>query len=661
MKKRWIGMILAVIMTVSLFSGVSFATEEIPDMKVSDQFYEVLKEMEGFYPYPKWDYAQYTVGYGTRCPDDKLNYWTEENPITEEEALALLDAEMADYEGPVNAFIKKYGLKLQQHQYDALVSFSYNVGTGWTTEETGYLNAAVRQGDMSNALIYGLCLWSTAGGNYILIPRRLSEANMYINGEYKSYTNGNSYPATFKYIYLDGNGGTTKYTIHGYNAADPAGIVTDFKGIPTGVDENGSWFAYEFAGWFTEPVGGTQVTVLDGSLKNGTILYAQWKDPSGQVVPLQKGESVDNLSVNVTANVNVRTGPGTYFPVNYTIQATTDSPKAVTITEVYTSGSTTWGRFADGWLSLSYTNYEDVLNTLPGEPFPRAATLKGDQVNYRIEPNTSSESMGKLAIGTKITIVEELWDEENRRLWGKMDNGYWICIDNRGDQYVIYDSEITATVTGISMQTLPEQLQYVQMSEELNIKGSVLLIHYSDGSVKARTLARELTKGFDNKTLGSQTVTVRYLGYETTFDIEIIKATVTFKNYDGTVLSASQYEYGETVTAPGVPARPEDENGNYIFIGWDKEIVPCGGNAEYTAVFELIANAPEYVPGDINGDTAVNKDDAFYLLYSLVWGQEEYPMTAPADFDSNGLVDKDDAFYLLYHLVWGEAEYPLTK
>ena len=658
MKKRWISVILAVIMVITLLGGVPVGAEEIPDMKISDKFLEVLKKMEGFYAYPQWDYAQWTVGYGTRCPDDKLNYWTESNPITEEEALALLDEEMSDYEGPVNAFIKKYGLKLEQHQYDALVSFSYNCGTGWTNEETGYLNAAVRQGDVSNALIYGLCLWSTAGGNYILIPRRLSEANMYINGEYKSYTEGNSYPANFKYVFLDGNGGVAKYTIHGYNAADPAGIITDFKDIPTGVDGNGNWFVYEFAGWFTEPTGGTQVTVLDGSLNNGTILYAQWKDPSGQIVPLLKGDAVDNLSVNVTANVNVRTGPGTYFPINYTMKATAAEPKTVTITEVFTSGSTTWGNFADGWLSLSYTNYDELVSSLPGEPFPRAATMLADQVNYRAEPNTGSESMGKLTLGTKITITEEYWEESARRLWGKMDNGYWVCMDNAGEQYVIYDSEITATVTGVSMQTPPNQLQYVQKNEELSISGSVLLVHYSDGSIRARTVARELTKGFDNTTVGKKTVTVRYLGHETTFEVEIIKATVTFKNYDGTVLSSAQYEYGEAVTAPGIPAKPEDDLGAYRFVGWDREVVPCTGNAEYTALFEMIPGSQKYTPGDINGDITVNEDDVIYLLRYVVF-PGQYPITIPADYTADGMVNEDDVIYLLRHVVFPE-QYPLA-
>ncbi len=661
MTKRWIcGLLAAVLLAACLpnLPMLAWATEQTTDMTVSDDFIEVLKKMEGFHGVPYWDYAQWTVGYGTRVPADKEGYWTETNPITQEEALELLAQELAYFESEVNKFAQKWGLKLKQHQFDALVSFSYNCGAGWTGETSGYLNAAVRSGDMSNALIYGMCLWSTAGGNYILIPRRMSEANMYINGEYKSYTEGSSYPAAFKHVFLDGNGGTPKYAMHGYNAADPAGIVTDFKDIPTGKDAGGNWFVYEFAGWFTEPVGGTQVTVLDGSLPNATVLYAQWKDPTGKTVSLPKGELVPNLSVNVTANVNVRTGPGTYYGISDTIKASQAEPKPITVTEVYTSGSTTWGKFADGWVSLNYTNYKDVVAALPGEPFPRAATVLRNEVNTRLDHSTSAETspLGKLNKGTKITIVEEFRD--GNMLWGKMDNGYWICMDNRGEEYVSYDSNISPTLVSVAIKNPPRKLQYVQKSEELDITGSVIVATYSDGSQKARTVAREYISGFDDAKLGKQTLSVRYLGMTASFEVEIVKATVTFQNYDGSVLHSGQYAYGDAVTAPGVPARPADEKGTYVFQGWDKEITPCAGNAVYTAVFQLIPEIPDHIPGDIDMSGAVGEDDVIHLLYYVVF-PDQYPVTIPADFNGDGMVNEDDVLYLLYHVVFPD-QYPLT-
>ena len=599
MKKRWISLILAMIMVVSLLGSMPVIAEEVPDMTVSEAFLGILKQMEGFYAQPYWDYGQYSIGYGSYCCPLLDDPWTDptykyymENPITEEQATQLLLNELSGFERSVNNFIKKHGLNLKQHQYDALVSFSYNCGAGWTNELTGYLNTAVRLGDVSNDLIYGLCLWSTAGGKYILIPRRMSEANMYINGEYKSYTEGNSYPDTFKYVFLDGNGGAPKYKIHGYNAADPAPVKTDFSKIPTGKDANGNWFVYDFAGWFTEPVGGTQVTALDGSLANGTTLYAQWKDSSGQVV------------------------------------TPTDTEPEIT--------------------------------------FPVGGTLKVAAAR-RTEPVVRDDTMaGRYTAGDRVTIVEE--DNDGAGLiWGKTEDGYWVCTNYHGETYVQYDQAVPE-VESVYMHKLPNKLAYVQRNEELDITGSVIVLKYKDGSIKARTLAREFTNvttAFDNTTLGKKTITATFdderehQDFTTTFEVEIIKATVTFKNYDGSVLSQQQYEYGEAVNAPGIPAKPEDDQGAYRFVGWDKEITACTGNAEYTAVFEMIPGSQKYVRGDMDGNETVTADDAVYLLLHTMFGQDFYPINQSADVDKSGLINQDDAVYLLLHTMFGQDFYPL--
>ena len=62
---------------------------------------DMIKEDEGFEPYPYWEYAQFTVGYGTRCPDDKLNE-DRERGITREEAEALLRKMIGEFEEELN-------------------------------------------------------------------------------------------------------------------------------------------------------------------------------------------------------------------------------------------------------------------------------------------------------------------------------------------------------------------------------------------------------------------------------------------------------------------------------------------------------------------------------------------------------------------------------
>ena len=66
------------------------------------------------------------------------------------------------------------------------------------------------------------------------------------------------------------------------------------------------------------------------------------------------------------------------------------------------------------------------------------------------------------------------------------------------------------------------------------------------------------------------------------------KPLVVFKNYDGTILSSTYYNLGDTVVAPSNPSRPADETYTYSFAGWNNDVVDCNGDAEYIAVYDSI-------------------------------------------------------------------------
>lgn len=75
----------------------------------------ILKLEEGYSVKPYWDYSQWTVGYGTKCPDDMLEYY-KVNGIPEADAQILLREHMAEIEADVDKFIQKYGLTLTGNQ-----------------------------------------------------------------------------------------------------------------------------------------------------------------------------------------------------------------------------------------------------------------------------------------------------------------------------------------------------------------------------------------------------------------------------------------------------------------------------------------------------------------------------------------------------------------
>lgn len=569
MKKRYISCLLAVLLVLTVVTPLVRTAKAVSAMTVSEDLIRVLKTMEGFKAKPYWDYGQWTVGYGTECPGDKLEEY-KANGIPEAEALALLDKELDRFETAVNSYADKYGLVLKQHEFDALVSFSYNCGEAWMRETAGYFNTAVRERGTVSEFVYGICLYSTAGGEYVLLDRRMCEANMYINGEYKAYNAapaGN--PEHFKYVFLDGNGGDTRYAVYGFDAREESSISVSFSRIPTGTDQEGNTFVYTLEGWYTAD--GVKVEKLDSTVESDQVLYAKWADPEGVITELPKG-TLEDMTVTVTGDsVNVRKGPGTYYSRVGSYEQTT----AVPITETYETGGYTWGKSALGWFRLDYTDYEDLKAAQT--QFPKEGTVTGEGVNIRKGPGTDFERVGKKNKGDRVTITEEADGGSYR--WGKMTDGNWICLD-----YVLYDED-AKTVNTVTVVSLPEKTQYIQKNESLRLEGCILLVTYTDGSSTALTPTCSMVTSYSNGNLGETTVNILCEGQTVSFTVTIIKATVTFLDWDGTVLSATQYAYGETVTPPSDPQRSGDGTYFYTFGGWDKEVIPCTGNATYTATY----------------------------------------------------------------------------
>ena len=625
MKRKWLCGLLAVVMVLGLMPAITVtAAETYTDMTVSEDFIELLKRMEGFSATPHYDYGHYSYGYGSTCPDDMVDYFTK-NPLTEEQAEEILREDLKDTEKSVNNFAKKYDLKLAQHQFDALVSFTYNCGAGWTRETNGYFNQAVRSGDTSNALLYGLMLWSTAGGKYILIGRRMWEANMYINGVYERP----GYPDNFRYVFLDGNGGTLRYKIAGFDSDNPAPVEYSFRSIPTGVDEEGNPFVYELAGWSTSKEGGDLITVLDASVQSGITLYAQWKEPEKT-----EEEPVQTTTVTVTAET-----------ANLYAQASVEGEPVATVVSgdqleilaTNTVEDVLWGQTENGWLDLSATDYNEVIAGEPEETESRWGTVTGKGVNVRTQPDTSTSDniVTQMNTGDRVEIVntytETYDDDDGVRPWGQMADGNWICLD-----YVMFDEDLPTTLASVTILTVPAKREFVQMQDLYNPAGGVLMATYTDGTIKAMSITREMVSGFSNEKLGTITLTVSYNEVSTTYTVDIVKATVTFQNYDGTVLSSEPYAYGETVTEPDPPTKPEDENGRYRFVGWDKEVTACDGDEVYTAVFKTVhtvtfknydgtvLSSVEYVYGDtvVVPESPVKTDDENGSYRFIGWDKE---------------------------------------
>ena len=364
MMKKLLSLCLAFVLVIGLVNMAPVA-RAASDFKASESCIAFIKEFEGFSgkPYRDSD-GKYTIGYGTRCPDELVDKYME-TPMTQEEADAELREKLVTYENAVNAFIDRNGLTYEQRQFDALISLVFNCGTSWLSKGSTLVRALV-SGAEGNELIYAFSIYSMSGGTRSVghVRRRLAEANVYLNGQYSRTA-----PDNFAYVLYNAQGGTIvasggSYNVQGYDAALTAAPIA------TAVREG-----YVFLGWYTAASGGQNITVLDMTTRNAT-LYAHWAEDDGTGTPIDPTEpeiptepGMKPVTVTVTGSVvNLRAGAGLSFDV----VGSALKGDELTITETVSADDYLWGKTEIGWIALKHTDYvpaEDVTEpTEPTEP-----------------------------------------------------------------------------------------------------------------------------------------------------------------------------------------------------------------------------------------------------------------------------------------------------
>lgn len=145
------------------------------DMQTSDDMVSQIIHFEGFKTVAYRDsVGVLTIGCGHTGPDV-----TPGLTITEDQVYDLLGDDLSKFE----AGVMRLCPTSDQKQFDAMVSFSYNVGLGNLQNST--LRKKHNAGDYPGAAAeFGR--WNKAGGNVLrgLTIRRAAEAQVYSGGDY---------------------------------------------------------------------------------------------------------------------------------------------------------------------------------------------------------------------------------------------------------------------------------------------------------------------------------------------------------------------------------------------------------------------------------------------------------------------------------------------
>ena len=148
--------------------------------EISEAGLELIKSFEGYERYAYWDYKQYSIGYGSYVESPDVY----PDGITEQEASELLKQHLESTAVYLNNFLDKYKIPLNQNQFDALMSFSYNLGKyTWTKEDHTLRNLILSQDYTDEELTETFGLYCHAGGERLeaLYKRRMREAAVFLS------------------------------------------------------------------------------------------------------------------------------------------------------------------------------------------------------------------------------------------------------------------------------------------------------------------------------------------------------------------------------------------------------------------------------------------------------------------------------------------------
>lgn len=156
-------------------------------MKLNDKGYLLITKFEGFSAKPYLCPAFIpTIGYGSTFYEDGSKVTMLDKPITKEHAFNLFKTIADKFAKDVSKLVVS---NINQNQFNALVSFAYNVGSDIDTDTIAEglgdstLLKKVNKNPNDLSIRNEFLKWNKAGGKIIkgLTTRRNEEANIYFS------------------------------------------------------------------------------------------------------------------------------------------------------------------------------------------------------------------------------------------------------------------------------------------------------------------------------------------------------------------------------------------------------------------------------------------------------------------------------------------------
>lgn len=382
-RRKFLTLFLTITLAVAAVQVTPHAMAEA--MTTSETGITFIKNYEGFRSHVYWDSGSAFIGYGTICKSTDYP-----DGITREKADELLREALRVKENTVNKFLVKYNIQLRQNQFDALMSFTYNLGTIWMSSGNRIYNYLINGiGNYNDIqIVNAIATWCHQGKqvNSMLVKRRIDEAKMFLYNDYDG-----SDPHDYKYLTFDAGQGTVDYSIVFFETGKPYGEIQTPK-----LD------GYTFSGWYT--AGGVRI-VPTMTVTNNLAVSAVWTKGT---TPVQNGAFAD-VTVNdwfytsvteLSASNIVKGYPDGLFRPNNTVTCG-EALKLILLAVGFDQQTPTGSHWASGYLTLAFS--KGIVNN--GEIGNLDAAISRQMI-----AQIAAKAMGLPAIDTPETTFKDTAD-----------------------------------------------------------------------------------------------------------------------------------------------------------------------------------------------------------------------------------------------------------
>lgn len=410
MKKRMFCVMLTLIMLFSLLPVSASAAGKA----ISESGITVLKQLQLYLGDECVACGtEYRIGYGTVCTEKNGTHGvTDGHPTYNEgKANAALREKLKELDAAVNAFAANNNLTLTQNQHDALVIFSYDMGTAWLSGN-GVLKTAIVKGTTGNAFLNAIGQSADYGGDpsdkVTGYERRMIEGNLYLNGIYSDVK-----PNGYAWVKYQIN--RNQETMAEANAAGE--YIQYFDAytmtVPQPVPTRGG---YTFLGWYQD--GKTWVDRLWLYQVSGKTLTPLWQKYGTTwqtaVSGLYTMIPVSNLSTTALFN-----NPGDKIATGKYVVGT----HATVDADFIDATGARWSRMKDGsgWVLVKGTASSSAAE------IDVTVTVTNDFVRRRANASITSKDLGRYNKGEQLRIINT--ENGSNLLWGQVAdaNGTPVC------------------------------------------------------------------------------------------------------------------------------------------------------------------------------------------------------------------------------------------